>query len=107
MALASPQLRDTTPDDELEDILRGIAEGRDTTSAGPVSTQVERPNYKTSDKTGALGVDEEIIVTKKRAPIPKLNDERLLSAAGIPRLQKISKERLRFKGKGHEVSSLV
>jgi replication fork protection complex subunit Csm3/Swi3 len=29
--------------------------------------------------------------------------DRLLSAAGIPKLRRISKERLRFKGKGHEV----
>lgn len=28
---------------------------------------------------------------------------RLLSAAGIPKLRRISKDRLRFKGKGHEV----
>jgi hypothetical protein len=28
---------------------------------------------------------------------------RLLSQAGIPKLRRITKERLRFKGKGHEV----
>jgi replication fork protection complex subunit Csm3/Swi3 len=52
-----------------------------------------------------LGIDEEIIITKKRIPIPKLDDNRLLSDPGIPRLRKISKDRLRFKGKGHEVCS--
>ena len=28
---------------------------------------------------------------------------RLFSSAGIPKLKKITKDRLRFKGKGHEV----
>jgi len=30
-------------------------------------------------------------------------EDRLLSPAGIPKLRRITKERLRFKGKGHEV----
>lgn len=28
---------------------------------------------------------------------------RLLSPAGIPKLRRVAKERLKFKGKGHEV----
>lgn len=40
--------------------------------------------------------------------MPSLDDERsienrLLSPAGIPKLRRIAKDRLRFKGKGHEV----
>lgn len=68
---------------------------------------------------GGLGLDEEVTVTKKRAPIAKLDearlvwpraqgilthDCRLLSPAGIPKLRRSAKEKLRFKGKGHEVS---
>ena len=69
-----------------------------------------------------LGIDEEVKVTKKRAPVPKLDENRsapwmsnegleclfehrLLSQAGIPKLRRITKERLNFKGKGHEVRS--
>ena len=52
---------------------------------------------------GQLGLDEEVKVTKKRAPIAKLDEDRLLSQAGIPKLRHAAKERLRFKGKGHEV----
>ncbi|KAF2084999.1 Swi3-domain-containing protein, partial [Saccharata proteae CBS 121410] len=54
-----------------------------------------------------LGIDEEITIAKKRQPIAKLDDNRLLSSAGIPKLRKISKERLRFKGKGHEFSDIA
>ena len=68
--------------------------------------QVERATSKPTDNADAgLGIDEEIIVTKKRIPNPKLDDVRLRSERGIPRLRTISKERLRFKGKGHEVHS--
>lgn len=30
-------------------------------------------------------------------------DYRVLSPAGIPKLRRVAKERLKFKGKGHEV----
>lgn len=55
--------------------------------------------------TGArgLGIDEEVKVKKARAPTAKLDETRLLGEKGIPRLRKITKDRLRFKGKGHEV----
>ncbi|KAK6422317.1 chromosome segregation in meiosis-related protein [Oleoguttula sp. CCFEE 5521] len=51
-------------------------------------------------------MDEEIVVTKRRKPNPKLDDARLLSSAGIPKLRRISKDRLKFKGKGHEFSDI-
>ncbi|KAJ5683177.1 hypothetical protein N7462_006342 [Penicillium macrosclerotiorum] len=51
-----------------------------------------------------LGLDEEVKVTKKRQPIAKLDEERLLSQSGIPKLRHIAKQKLRFKGKGHEFS---
>lgn len=40
---------------------------------------------------------------KPRAKQAKLDEQRLLSPKGIPALRKISKERLKFRGKGHEV----
>jgi replication fork protection complex subunit Csm3/Swi3 len=96
------EARDTAVHDELDDILNGIA--RDLESTGTVDqTQSFFPNKASRTAGDGLGIDEEIIITKKRIPIPKLDDNRLLSDPGIPRLRKISKERLRFKGKGHEV----
>lgn len=87
-----------TSGDELDDILSGIAaEG---------GYQVEPTTSKpTGNADAGLGIEEEIVVTKKRIPNPKLDDVRLRSERGIPRLRTISKERLRFKGKGHEVRS--
>jgi replication fork protection complex subunit Csm3/Swi3 len=104
MAPVSAQARNPPSDDELDDILNGIAEGRNVT--GTEDAQIRSSFAPKAPGTGGdgLGIDEEIIITKKRIPIPKLDDNRLLSDPGIPRLRKISKERLRFKGKGHEVS---
>ncbi|KAF2033659.1 chromosome segregation in meiosis protein 3 [Setomelanomma holmii] len=103
----SPQARDVPSDDELDAILNGIAEGRDNTPSYDNQTQ-SKSAAKTSGITGdGLGLDEEIVVTKKRIPIPKLDDHRLLSDPGIPRLRNISKERLRFKGKGHEYGDIA
>ncbi|MCJ1477211.1 chromosome segregation in meiosis- protein [Lambiella insularis] len=58
-------------------------------------------------KPADLGIDEEIQVAKKRKPIAKLDENRLLSQAGIPKLRRIAKERLKFKGKGHEYSDVA
>ncbi|KAK4993607.1 chromosome segregation in meiosis-related protein [Elasticomyces elasticus] len=61
---------------------------------------------KGNNADAGLGIDEEIKITKRRAPVAKLDESRLLSQAGIPRLRKISKDRLRFRGKGHEFSDM-
>lgn len=53
-----------------------------------------------------LGIDEEVKVRKPRAPIAKLDHDRLLGEKGIPKLQKIAKTKLKFRGKGHEVRVL-
>lgn len=105
MAPLSPATRNITDNDELDDILNGIVEGRDTPDTNDAPTQPQTTSMKSSLRAEGLGVDEEIIITKKRLPVPKLDDHRLLSDSGIPKLRKISKDRLRFKGKGHEVSS--
>ncbi|KAI1086870.1 Swi3-domain-containing protein [Rostrohypoxylon terebratum] len=58
---------------------------------------------KRKDTTG-LGIDEAVAVQKKaRAPIVKLDESRLLSEKGIPRLRRKARD-LKFKGKGHEFS---
>ncbi|KAF2828566.1 Swi3-domain-containing protein [Ophiobolus disseminans] len=108
MALTSPQTRNEQSDDELDDILNGIVEGRDIPG---INTKTQ-PDFTSRGKAAGgggdgLGIDEEIIITKKRIPIPKLDDNRLLSDPGIPRLRKISKDRLRFKGKGHEYGDIA
>ncbi|GIJ82504.1 chromosome segregation in meiosis-protein [Aspergillus pseudoviridinutans] len=57
------------------------------------------------DESGlGLGLDEEVKVTKKRQPVAKLDESRLLSQPGIPKLRRTAKKKLRFKGKGHEFS---
>ncbi|KAL6704331.1 chromosome segregation in meiosis-related protein [Coniothyrium glycines] len=107
MAPLSPTTRNITDNDELDDILNGIVEGRDIPDESTTHTPTAFRSNADSSVSGALGVDEEIIVTKKRAPAPKLDDHRLLSDPGIPRLRKISKERLRFKGRGHEYGDIA
>ncbi|OLN94094.1 Chromosome segregation in meiosis protein 3 [Colletotrichum chlorophyti] len=55
-------------------------------------------------KPDALGLDEEVEVVKRmRIPRVKLDETRLLSNDGIPKLRKRAAN-LRFKGKGHEFS---
>ena len=54
----------------------------------------------------AKDIDEEVIVKKKRKPVPKLDETLLLSQNGVPRLRKITKSRLKFRGKGHEFSDI-
>lgn len=51
-------------------------------------------------------LDTEVKVARKRKPIAKLDETLLLSDKGIPKLRRIGKERLRFKGKGHEFSDI-
>ena len=54
---------------------------------------------------GNLGLDEEVKITRKRAPVAKLDENRLLSQNGIPKLRRTAKTKLKLKGKGHEVHS--
>ncbi|GAP87982.1 putative chromosome segregation in meiosis protein 3 [Rosellinia necatrix] len=58
---------------------------------------------KRKDASG-LGIDEAVSVSKKpRVPRVKLDETRLLSDNGIPKLRSKA-QNLRFKGKGHEFS---
>ncbi|KAL5333584.1 replication fork protection component Swi3-domain-containing protein [Aspergillus crustosus] len=54
-----------------------------------------------------LGLDEEVKVAKTRQPVAKLDENRLLTQAGIPKLRRSAKKNLKFKGKGHEFSDLA
>ena len=55
----------------------------------------------------AKDMDEEVKIRKKRLPVPKLDEDRLLSDAGVPKLRRIAKTKLRFKGKGHEFTDIA
>ncbi|KAJ5806959.1 hypothetical protein N7474_010551 [Penicillium riverlandense] len=70
----------------------------DTTAANNAS------NPPAPGDSAGLGLDEEVKVTKKRQPVAKLDEARLLSQPGIPKLRRTAKQKLRFKGKGHEFS---
>ncbi|KAL4785849.1 replication fork protection component Swi3-domain-containing protein [Aspergillus varians] len=60
------------------------------------------------DNSGVvLGLDEEVKVDKKRQPVAKLDENRLLTQAGIPKLRRSARKNLKFKGRGHEFSDLA
>ncbi|KKK22960.1 hypothetical protein P175DRAFT_0502339 [Aspergillus ochraceoroseus IBT 24754] len=75
------------------------------------SSNINAPNPNppaAQDNSGVvLGLDEEVKVAKKRQPVAKLDESRLLSQAGIPKLRRSAKQKLKFKGKGHEFSDLA
>ncbi|RYO86925.1 hypothetical protein DL766_005988 [Monosporascus sp. MC13-8B] len=72
-------------------------------SGGDESAQKNGQSKKRKD-AASLGIDEEVAVVKKiRAPMVKLDENRLLSEKGIPRLRRKARD-LKFKGKGHEFS---
>ncbi|PYI24235.1 Swi3-domain-containing protein [Aspergillus japonicus CBS 114.51] len=54
-----------------------------------------------------LGVDDKVQVSKHRRFVAKLDESRLLSHSGIPKLRRTSRQRLRLKGKGHEFSDVA
>ncbi|KAK3372184.1 replication fork protection component Swi3-domain-containing protein [Podospora didyma] len=61
-------------------------------------------NPKKRKEPDTLGIDKQIDLTKKaRAPAVKLDETRLLSDKGIPKLRKMA-PKLIMKGKGHEFS---
>lgn len=85
----------------------------DTTKHDPTN----RPNSTKRKATGTdnkengdiLGLDEEVKIVKKRKPVAKLDEARLLSQPGIPKLRSLARSKslaskLRLKGKGHEYS---
>lgn len=62
------------------------------------------PKKRKEPASQGLGIDEEVSVQKRaRVPNVKLDEERLLGPAGLPKLRQRARN-LRFKGKGHEFS---
>ncbi|TGJ78499.1 hypothetical protein E0Z10_g10260 [Xylaria hypoxylon] len=75
--------------------------GDDAAARNNASTDTQ--SKKRKDASG-LGIDEAVSVTKKpRIPRVKLDESRLLSDNGIPKLRSKARN-LKFKGKGHEFS---
>lgn len=73
-------------------------------SRSPEAADKNKTNSKKRKEPDTLGIDKEIDVTKKaRVPRVKLDDARLLSDKGIPKLRKTA-PKLKLKGKGHEFS---
>ncbi|KAK3396220.1 replication fork protection component Swi3-domain-containing protein [Sordaria brevicollis] len=73
-------------------------------SPSPEAADKNKTNSKKRKEPDTLGIDKEIDVTKKaRVPRVKLDDARLLSDKGIPKLRKTA-PKLKLKGKGHEFS---
>ena len=62
-------------------------------------------NSKKRKEPDTLGIDEQIDLKKPRAPWVKLDEARLLSENGIPKLRKMA-PKVRLRGKGHEVRCL-
>lgn len=95
--------------DELDDLFNyEVDDENDPFSDNYKPPLTEKDSSKETASKGnsgsGLGIDKEVEVTRKpRAPRVKLDEHRLLSAAGIPKLRKKAKNHLKFKGKGHEV----
>ncbi|KAL1955387.1 hypothetical protein VTO42DRAFT_8607 [Malbranchea cinnamomea] len=86
----------------LDELLRETAEQN--TNGTENQPRDSSNNRKGSSNDADLGLDEEVKITRKRAPVAKLDENRLLSPAGIPKLRQTAKTKLKFKGKGHEFS---
>lgn len=93
------------PHDDLDNYDIGDLSDDPFASPSPPSKK-RKPSPSSNAKPGntSLGIDEEVSVAKRvRAPTVKLDEDRLLSAAGIPKLRSRA-QRLKLKGKGHEWS---
>ncbi|KAH0566291.1 hypothetical protein GP486_000317 [Trichoglossum hirsutum] len=114
-------------DPHIDDIFRDVDTNMDAPAAlGKGSKSTVRSDVRNA---AGLGIDEEVQITRRRRVNVKLDEDRcectqlhfiysspqtanlisnflvsLLSQAGIPKLRRIAKERLRFRGKGHEYS---
>ncbi|EZF30908.1 hypothetical protein GY631_4659 [Trichophyton interdigitale] len=82
----------------LDDILRQVEQ--DTSKTTAASSSQDQPN----PGKGVLGIDGELQVSRKRGPVAQLDEARLLSQDGIPRLRKMARTSLKLKGRGHEFS---
>ncbi|KAF3901877.1 hypothetical protein ABW21_db0200453 [Orbilia brochopaga] len=74
------------------------------TTASNANKTATKGKGKEKDE-GDVGVDEEIKI-RKRKPVVKLTEDRLLGPDGIPYLQQHAAKKIKFKGKGHEIADL-
>ncbi|KAK6341719.1 chromosome segregation in meiosis- protein [Orbilia brochopaga] len=97
--------------DEIETTYGPKGDGQDTTDqqsqpAASNANKIAAAKGKGKEKEeGDLGVDEEVKI-RKRKPLVKLTEDRLLGPSGIPYLQQHAAKKIKFKGKGHEISDL-
>ncbi|KAL2355285.1 chromosome segregation in meiosis protein 3 [Cryomyces antarcticus] len=110
--MALPQAQPHQPTgDELDDLFNYDAAMddvfKDLNSTNSSTRDANDQSRNTASSAAGLGIDEEIKIARKRQPIAKLDEARLLSAAGIPKLRRISKDRLKFRGKDHEFSDVA
>ncbi|KAL4923266.1 Chromosome segregation in meiosis protein 3 [Aspergillus undulatus] len=89
----------------LDDILQDI--NTNPINTNPSSTAAPKQSAPPDNAGVVLGLDEEVKVVKKRQPVAKLDENRLLTQAGIPKLRRSARKNLKFRGKGHEFSDLA
>ncbi|KUJ09313.1 Swi3-domain-containing protein [Mollisia scopiformis] len=96
----------TAGGDEFDDDLFNYdADENDPFSENYVTDVAKERARAEKEKASKAALDEEVKITRKpQAPRVKLDEDRLLSAAGIPKLRNKAKHHLKFKGKGHEYS---
>ncbi|PYH47270.1 Chromosome segregation in meiosis protein 3 [Aspergillus saccharolyticus JOP 1030-1] len=92
----------TSHDDSLFDYDAGL----DATWKRPTTEPIAKP-FGENSTMPILGVDDKVKVSKHRRFVAKLDESRLLSHSGIPKLRRTSRQRLRLKGKGHEYSDVA
>ncbi|EPS36520.1 hypothetical protein H072_9953 [Dactylellina haptotyla CBS 200.50] len=100
-------------DDELDDLFGYDIDDIETT-VDPQARSQQAQAVATNENTlakgkekddGGLGVDQEIKIRKRKAPTA-LTEEMLLGPKGIPYLQEHASKKIKFKGKGHELSDI-
>ena len=83
MASIIPARSDIPADDELDDILNGIVDGKDVFDTSDIQARAQPPAHQKSANDSNLGL-EEIKIVKQRRPIPKLDDNRYLLPSKPP-----------------------
>ncbi|KAI9782588.1 MAG: chromosome segregation in meiosis- protein [Geoglossum umbratile] len=91
-------------DPGIDDIFLDVDTNMDASTTAANGRGTQPTGRKGGSTATALGIDEEVQITRKKRINVKLDEKRLLSQAGIPKLRRIAKQRLHFKGKGHEYS---
>ena len=77
-----------------------------------LSPRAAKRKFDDDKENFGLGLNKEVKITKKRKPVVKLDEARLLTQPGIPRLRTLARsgkvaKKLGFKGKGHEFSDVA